>query len=235
MAHPRRFRFGIQLSTAARRAEWAELAREAEDLGYSTLFVPDHFGDQLAPVPALTAAADATTGCGSARSCSTTTTGTRSSWPRRWRPSTCSPTAGSSSASAPAGWPATTSSRASRWTTPACASTGWTRRIAVLKGLFRPGPFTFAGKHYRVTDLDGLPQARAGAPPAVHHRRRRTPGAGARRPRGRHRRASTRPSASGRVDAAAARDGGADLTDRKVALGARRGRRPLRRHRAAAC
>ena len=42
-------------------AAWAELARKAEDLGYDTLFMPDHFGDQLAPVPALMAAADATT------------------------------------------------------------------------------------------------------------------------------------------------------------------------------
>ena len=42
-------------------ASWAEQARRVEDLGYSTLLMPDHFGDQLAPVPALTAAADATT------------------------------------------------------------------------------------------------------------------------------------------------------------------------------
>ena len=41
--------------------DWAALARKAEDLGYATLFMPDHFGDQLAPVPALMAAADATT------------------------------------------------------------------------------------------------------------------------------------------------------------------------------
>ena len=41
--------------------EWAALARKVEDLGYSTMFVPDHFGDQLAPMPALMAAADATT------------------------------------------------------------------------------------------------------------------------------------------------------------------------------
>src|SRR5690242_20084054 len=61
MAHPRRFRFGIQLHTAPDARSWADLARKAEDLGYSTLFMPDHFGDQLAPVPALTAAAAATT------------------------------------------------------------------------------------------------------------------------------------------------------------------------------
>jgi len=62
MAHPRRFRFAAQLSRApdGTARSWAEQARKAEDLGYSTLLVPDHFGDQLAPVPALMAAADAT-------------------------------------------------------------------------------------------------------------------------------------------------------------------------------
>jgi probable F420-dependent oxidoreductase len=40
---------------------WADQARKVEDLGFSTLLMPDHFGDQLAPVPALMAAADATT------------------------------------------------------------------------------------------------------------------------------------------------------------------------------
>jgi probable F420-dependent oxidoreductase len=61
MAHPRKFRFGVQLSTAATVQDWAGMARKVEDQGYSTLFMPDHFGDQLAPVPALMAAADATT------------------------------------------------------------------------------------------------------------------------------------------------------------------------------
>src|SRR3982750_4558395 len=61
MAHPRKFRFGVQASTASTAAEWATLARKVEDLGYSSLFLPDHFGDQLAPMPAIMAAADATT------------------------------------------------------------------------------------------------------------------------------------------------------------------------------
>ena len=61
MAHPRPFRFGVQLHTATSAKGWTELARKAEDLGYSTLFLPDHFGDQLAPIPAMMAAADATT------------------------------------------------------------------------------------------------------------------------------------------------------------------------------
>ena len=63
MAHPRTFRFAAQLSKAPAgdAASWAAQARKAEDLGYSTLLMPDHFGDQLAPVPAMMAAADATT------------------------------------------------------------------------------------------------------------------------------------------------------------------------------
>src|SRR5579872_5637189 len=63
MAHDRKFRFAAQLSKApdGTARGWAEQARKAEDLGYSALLMPDHFGDQLAPVPALAAAADATT------------------------------------------------------------------------------------------------------------------------------------------------------------------------------
>jgi probable F420-dependent oxidoreductase len=40
--------------------QWAELARRLEDAGYSSLLVPDHFDDQVAPVPAMTWAAAAT-------------------------------------------------------------------------------------------------------------------------------------------------------------------------------
>jgi probable F420-dependent oxidoreductase len=41
-------------------AHWREVAQRAEALGYDTLLMPDHITDQLAPVAALTAAADAT-------------------------------------------------------------------------------------------------------------------------------------------------------------------------------
>jgi len=37
------------------------LARKTEDLGYSTLYIPDHLDDQWAPMIALTVAAEATT------------------------------------------------------------------------------------------------------------------------------------------------------------------------------
>jgi len=61
MPHARPFRFAAQLSKGPEPTAraWAEQARQAQDLGYSTLLMPDHFGDQLAPVPALVAAAAA--------------------------------------------------------------------------------------------------------------------------------------------------------------------------------
>lgn len=61
MAHDRKFRFGIMGGKAKSGAAWTELARKAEDLGYSTLCVPDHFTDGFAPTPALAAAAAVTT------------------------------------------------------------------------------------------------------------------------------------------------------------------------------
>src|SRR6202165_3936016 len=60
MARLRPFRFAAQLDNAPSGKEGADAARKVEDLGYATLTMPDHFGDQLAPVPGLMAAADAT-------------------------------------------------------------------------------------------------------------------------------------------------------------------------------
>lgn len=48
------------VSRAESAEEWRAAARKAEDLGYATLLVADHFGRQLAPMPALVAAAHAT-------------------------------------------------------------------------------------------------------------------------------------------------------------------------------
>lgn len=56
----KKFRFGVQCAVAGSAKEWREKARKAEALGYSTIFMPDHFGEQLAPVPALATAAEAT-------------------------------------------------------------------------------------------------------------------------------------------------------------------------------
>jgi probable F420-dependent oxidoreductase len=61
VSKPRPFRFGVEEHRAESAQGWREKARLLESLGYSTLFLPDHFGGQLAPIAALMAAADATT------------------------------------------------------------------------------------------------------------------------------------------------------------------------------
>ena len=46
--------------TTGSRDEWTDKARKLEALGYSTLGVPDHLSDMIAPMPALAAAAAVT-------------------------------------------------------------------------------------------------------------------------------------------------------------------------------
>jgi len=55
------FRFGVNVRTAASSADWIALARKLEDLGYSTLNLPDHLTELPAPFPALASAAAVTT------------------------------------------------------------------------------------------------------------------------------------------------------------------------------
>lgn len=57
----RPFRFGVQLSSAPSAKAWREQAKAAEDLGYATVWMPDHFDTQWGPLVGLTAAAEATT------------------------------------------------------------------------------------------------------------------------------------------------------------------------------
>lgn len=61
MAHPRRFRFGIQGRGMGPRQEWIDTLHRVEDSGFSTYLVLDHFVRGLDPVAALGAAAMATT------------------------------------------------------------------------------------------------------------------------------------------------------------------------------
>ena len=56
--HP--FRFAVRAVGPRSADGWTAQARRAEELGYSAVLMPDHIIDQLAPVPALAAAAAAT-------------------------------------------------------------------------------------------------------------------------------------------------------------------------------
>ena len=158
MAHPRKFRFGVQVSTATSGEEWAAIARRAEDLGFSTLFMPDHFGGQLAPVPALMAAADATTDL---------RVGALVFDNDYKHPVVLAKEAatidvlsnGRLELGIGTGWMNTDYEQSGiQHDRPGVRIDRMVEGIAIMKGLFADGPFSFEGDHYRISGLDGLPK-----------------------------------------------------------------------------
>ena len=55
------FRFAAELHRPFDDRSWADSVRELEALGYSTMFVPDHFSEGFGPIAAMATAAAATT------------------------------------------------------------------------------------------------------------------------------------------------------------------------------
>jgi probable F420-dependent oxidoreductase len=55
------FRFAVHSALAPTMADWRDRARAAEGLGYSALYLTDHFDAQFGPMVAATVAAEATT------------------------------------------------------------------------------------------------------------------------------------------------------------------------------
>jgi probable F420-dependent oxidoreductase len=136
MAHDRRFRFAAQLSKGpdGTARSWAEQARRAEDTGYSALLMPDHFGDQLAPVPALAAVAAATTTL------------------RMGSLVFCNDYRHPFELSLGAGWMRTDYDEAGLpYDLPAVRVARFEEAVKVVQGLLRTdGPFDFHGEHYEV-------------------------------------------------------------------------------------
>ena len=57
-SRPRPFRFGVQIAKSRTAQEWREAARKAEALGFDVFQMPDHLGGQLAIGPALAVVAE---------------------------------------------------------------------------------------------------------------------------------------------------------------------------------
>lgn len=159
MGASRPFRFGVQLASARTAAEWAELARKAEDLGFSTLFMPDHFEDALAPVPALMAAADAT------RELRVGPLVLDNDYKHPVVTAKEMATVdllsdGRLELGIGAGWMASDYERSGIPMDDAAVRVERLEEgIAVLKGLFGEGNFSYQGKHYQVAELDGRPKS----------------------------------------------------------------------------
>jgi probable F420-dependent oxidoreductase len=158
--HDRPFRFSVQASSlpSADPRSWAELARRTEDLGYTGLTVSDHLDDQLAPMPALMAAADATT---------TLRVGSLVLSNDYKHPAVVAKEAatldvlsgGRLDLGIGAGWMPGDYERAGfTFDRPSVRIARLDEALTVIKGLFGPGPVTFSGEHYQVTGLEGTPK-----------------------------------------------------------------------------
>jgi len=168
MPHDRRFRFGIQLSQPLEGSSWSETARRVESLGYSTLFVPDHFGDQLAPITALAIAAEATT---------TLRVGALVFDNDYRHPVTLATetatldllSGGRVELGLGAGWMRTDYEQSGiAYDPPGVRVDRFAEALEVVTRLFADGPVDFAGEHYTITGLEGLPKPHTpGGPPII--------------------------------------------------------------------
>jgi probable F420-dependent oxidoreductase len=153
----RPFRFGAQVSNARSRERFVDKARKLEDFGYSTMFMPDHFDDQLAPMPALMAVADATT---------TLRIGSLVFDNDYKHPVVLAKEAatldllsdGRLEFGLGAGWLRTDYEQSGLpYDSPGVRIDRFEEGLEIVKGLFTGEPFSFSGKHYTITELAGTP------------------------------------------------------------------------------
>ena len=162
------FRFALQASKAASPDAWRDLARKTEDMGYSTLYVPDHLDDQWAPMVAATVAAEATT---------TLRVGTLVLDNDFRHPVVLAKEAatldvvsgGRFEFGMGAGWLRTDYVQSGiPMDPPAVRVARLAESLAVMRALWRDGTATFEGEHYRVTGALGTPvPVTPGGPPLV--------------------------------------------------------------------
>jgi len=159
VTHDRRFRFGILAKEARTGTEMTAFARHVEDLGYSTLYHPDHFVDHpIAPIPAMAHVAAVTT---------TLRVGTLVLGNDYKHPVVLANEAatidrlsdGRLELGLGAGWMTVDYERGGfRHDSPGARIARLDEALTVIKGLWADGPFSFAGEHYEINALDGEPK-----------------------------------------------------------------------------
>ena len=164
--HP--FRFGVQFSTSTSGDVYRETVRKIEDLGYSTVFCPDHFDDQWAPTVALTVAAEATTNLRVAALV----------YDVDYRhPVTLAKeiatldvvSGGRVEFGIGAGWMTHDYEAAGiQFDRPGVRIDRMLEAIEVMRGLWSGEPFDFRGSHYEISGLTGTPSPhQSGGPPII--------------------------------------------------------------------
>jgi probable F420-dependent oxidoreductase len=154
----RSFRFGVTAPGAASREDWSTLCRKVEDLGFSTLVMPDHLGDQFAPMVAMGAAFGVTSRLrmGAVVACNDfrhpvvhakelATLDVISDGRLEW--------------GIGAGWLRDEYSMAGiPFDDAARRVERLQEAVHVMKALFRDGPVDHGGRYYRITGLEGQPK-----------------------------------------------------------------------------
>jgi probable F420-dependent oxidoreductase len=164
----RPFRFAVDLQAPLEGSTFADSAREVEAMGYSSMFVPDHFDEGLGPIAAMATAATVTT---------TLNVGTlvfdcdfrHPAVLARELATIDQLSEGRLEVGLGAGWKRLDYDRSGiPMDPPKVRVDRMIEHTKVLRGLFANEPVTFAGEHYRITDLDGTPKPyRAGGPPIL--------------------------------------------------------------------
>ena len=139
---------------------WRDGLRRIEDLGFDTVSISDHFtrGWVMDPLIAMVAVTEATS---SVRVLSLVL-GNDYRHPTLVHKAIATIDAlsgGRVELGLGAGWMASDYAAAGmRLDPPAVRIERLAESVAIIKGLFGDGPFTYRGRHYQVTDLDGLPK-----------------------------------------------------------------------------
>jgi len=163
----RGFRFGVQVSKETTAKGWAELARRTEAAGYEVLTMPDHFTDQLAPIPALMAAASATT---------TLRVGALVFDNDYKHPVVLAKelatidllSDGRLDIGLGAGWMISDYEEAGiPYDSPKVRIDRFIEGVAVIRGAMAEGSFSFSGDHYTITNYNGQPKPIQARPPLL--------------------------------------------------------------------
>lgn len=169
MPQPFRFSAAMPRLTGSVPA-WRAQLRRIEDLGYSAVTISDHFtrGWVMEPVVAMTAAAEATTDL----RVQSLVLGNDYRHPVLLHKSLATLdvlSGGRVEIGLGAGWMDTEYAAAGIPYDPAGVRVDrLAEAVAVITGLFGPEPLTYAGEHYRIDGLDGLPKpVQAPRPPLL--------------------------------------------------------------------
>jgi probable F420-dependent oxidoreductase len=144
----------VQLAAAA----WRAHCQRIEALGYAGVSMPDHLGAQWSPLPALAVAATVTERI----TVSTTVLANDFRHPALLAKELATLdvlSGGRLEVGIGAGWmTADYEQTGIVLDRPGVRIERLVEAVRVLRGLWAPGPFTFAGEHYRITGLDGFPK-----------------------------------------------------------------------------